>query len=317
MKTETLTGHAADAPQGACPAPFRRQPPAAVGRGSYAWKTLRMLALAPVVFVWAAFAQTEPSPKNEPIAGVGMVLQTRGADFVVAELVPASPAAASTLIHKGDRVLGVAEGEGPSQLFVGKTLSESVAMIRGKAGTAVRVMVVSEGAENRDAREVLLTRERLNLEAGTPFEDDAAKPEAPAVDAVTPGLAFERLPGGEADKLSNYRGKFVALEFWATWCDPSQEAMAELQRTAAQSKILRGKVAFITVSMDRAKEMPAARVKEKGWADTLNGWAAREALGPWQIHGLPMTYLIDADGKIIAGNPRMTQQMLEDLVRLP
>ena len=88
-----------------------------------------------------------------------------------------------------------------------------------------------------------------------------------------------------------------------------------MQRTVAQSNELRGKVTFVTVSMDRRKEAPMARLKEKGWTDTLNGWAAHAALEPWKIQGLPTTYVIDADGQIIAGNPQMTQQMLEELIK--
>jgi thiol-disulfide isomerase/thioredoxin len=189
-------------------------------------------------------------------------------------------------------------------------------MIRGSIGSKVRLTVVSEGADDREARDVLLTRERLNLDPAEPLEDDAAKPDAEAHDSATPGLVFERLPGGEADNLSNYRGKIVVLEFWATWCGPCEGAMADLQRSAAHLEKLRDKLVFISVSMDRAKDAPAARLKEKGWADALNGWADRKALAPWQIHGLPTTYVLDADGHIVAGNPRMTQQMVEDLVKV-
>jgi len=274
-----------------------------------------MLAAAPIMAAMAAIAQTPPSPAaNEQIGGVGIALRDQGADMVVGEVLPDLPAAASKLIHKGDRILAIAEGEEPSQSIAGKTMTETVTMMRGKIGTNVRLTVAPEGADDREARDILLTRDRLNLAPVPPPEDDAAKA-APAVPgAANPGLDFQRLPGGEADKLSSYRGKIVVLEFWATWSAPCQGAMADFQRTAAQWEKLRGKVAFIAVSMDRGKEIPAARVKENGWTETLNGWAAREALAPWRIRGLPTTYVIDADGQIIAGSARMTQQMLEDVV---
>jgi thiol-disulfide isomerase/thioredoxin len=315
MKTQTIPNREAAAAQAARPL-FPRLLSLAAGMRKF-HAIIWMLAWAPIFHGSVAFAQLTIAPEgNEKISGVGMVLSTRGNDFIVSELLPKSPADASKLIHKGDRILGIAEGEEPSQPFLGKELNEAVAMIRGRAGSNVRLMVLSEGAPASEIREVLLTRQPLNVGADSPPDEDAAKPEPAGPDAATPALVFERLPGGEADKLSNYRGKIVVLEFWATWCAPSQSAMAELQRTAAQSNVLRGKVEFITVSMDRGKEKPAAQLQEKGWTETRNGWAARAALAPWRIQGLPATYVIDADGQIVAGNPRMTQAMLEDLVKL-
>jgi len=317
MNTETPADREAHAEQGARQEPPRRPLLTAVAWKSFARKIFRALALTPIIFASAAFAQVTLSPTaNQKIAGVGMILQQQGADLVIGSVVPKSPADGSKLIHKGDRILAVAEGEEPSQPLNGKTMEEAVGLIRGSVGSKVRLTVVSEGADDREARDVLLTRERLNLDPGEPLDDDAVKPDAVAHDSATPGLDFERLPGGEADKLSNYRGKIVVLEFWATWCGPCEGAMADLQRSAAHMEKLRDKLVFITVSMDRAKEAPAARLKEKGWADALNGWADRKALAPWQIHGLPTTYVLDADGNIIAGNPRMTPQMVEDLVKV-
>jgi len=299
MKTETFTD---------------RETNSATGRSSHARKILWMLALIPIIHASAAFAQvTLSSPASDKTAGVGIIVNSQAGGVIVADLLPNSPAAASKLIHKGDSILAVAEGEEPSQSLGGKTLTEAVDMIRGSIGSNMRLTVASDGA---DEREVFLKRERLNLDSETPFDDDAAQPEVPPTPApASPGLVFERLPGGEPDKLSNYRGKIVVLEIWATWCGPCQGAMADLQRTVAQSNELRGKVTFVTVSMDRRKEAPMARLKEKGWTDTLNGWAAHAALEPWKIQGLPTTYVIDADGQIIAGNPQMTQQMLEELIK--
>lgn len=314
MNTETPSDREARASEGARPS---SPPPAEAELRSRMRTIFRALALSSILFASAAFAQVTTSRgANEQIAGVGMLLQQQGADLVIGSIVPKSPADGSKLMHKGDRVLAVAEGEEPSQPLNGKTMEEAVGLIRGSVGSKVRLTVVSEGADDREARDVLLTRERLNLNPGEPLDDDAVKPDAEAHDSATPGLAFERLPGGEADKLSNYRGKIVVLEFWATWCGPCELAMADLQRSAAQMEKLRDKLVFISVSMDRAKDAPAARLKEKGWTNALNGWADRKALAPWQIRGLPTTYVLDADGQIVAGNPRMTPQMVEDLVKV-
>jgi hypothetical protein len=276
---------------------------------------LRLLVLAPMVCGAWAFAQPQPGlVAGEEIIGVGLVLSSQGAGLTVIDVVPGSPAGASKLFHENDRILAVGQGEEPAQLVGEKSLTEAVGLMRGKIGSSVRITVRPDGGDEHDAYEVLLKRERLNL-ARAVAPDGEAPPAGADAPAAALEFAFERLPGGEADKLSNYRGKIVVLGLWATWSAPCEGAITELQGMAGKYKDLTDKVVFITMSMDGGKEKPSAWLKEKGWARTINGRAARESLAALKVNSAPAIYVIGSDGRVLVENPRMTPEMLEDMIK--
>ncbi len=76
------------------------------------------------------------------LEGIGAVLQTRDDYTVVREVVPAGPAAKSGKISVGDRIVGVAQGNGPMVDVVGWRSDDVVEKIRGKKDTTVRLEIL-------------------------------------------------------------------------------------------------------------------------------------------------------------------------------
>ena len=100
-----------------------------------------------------------------------------------------------------------------------------------------------------------------------------------------------------------------------------QKTVADLQKTAAKFADQKDKIGFLTISIDGEGE-PAALVKptidkvtphlnQKGWSQTTNGWSGFEALKGWRISGVPTTYIIGADGKIITND---REKEIEELI---
>lgn len=109
--------------------------------------------------------------------------------------------------------------------------------------------------------------------------------------------------------LSDFRGKVVVLEWWATWCGPCQKPMAELQTLQAQHPDWTDRVQIIALSIDDGPQEVRAHLANRGWTNTLNAWAGP---GGWtsapakqfRLHGVPTCYVIDPGGKVVqAGNP--------------
>lgn len=104
---------------------------------------------------------------------------------------------------------------------------------------------------------------------------------------------------GKRFKLSEYRGKVVVLNFWATWCGP---CMSLIEHEKSLVKRLKGKpFALLGVDGDSDREqtkrvMEQERITWPSWWDKTNG------NGPiatrWNVRGWPTIYVIDAQGVI-------------------
>jgi C-terminal processing protease CtpA/Prc len=104
---------------------------------------------------------TFPESPEERFFGIGVALRLEGKDIVVHEIVPDSPAAAQKDIHAGDRIVAVAQDQGPAVPVDSGKLDQAVALMRGQAGTTVRLTLVPAGEDRSHARVVSFVRAEL------------------------------------------------------------------------------------------------------------------------------------------------------------
>lgn len=140
-----------------------------------------------------------------------------------------------------------------------------------------------------------------NSQASAQQDDDAKY----ATELLKPGTEAPDFalatPDGKTVKLSDMRGKYVVLDFWASWCPDCRKdlpAIAALHNTYAE----RG-VEFIGVSFDDKKENLVKAISDFNIAYTqvseLKKWKETQISAAYHIKWIPSMYLIAPDGKVV------------------
>lgn len=121
-----------------------------------------------------------------------------------------------------------------------------------------------------------------------------------SVGQLAPEIALPN-PEGELTKLSDLRGKYVLIDFWAGWCKPCREENPNVVRLYQQYND-RGFEVF-GVSLDRTREAWVGAIEEDGleWTQVSDlKYFNSEAAATYQINAIPATYMVGPEGKIIA-----------------
>jgi peroxiredoxin len=121
-----------------------------------------------------------------------------------------------------------------------------------------------------------------------------------SITAVAETVDFE-LPGldGKSYRLSDYRGKWVLVNYWATWCPPCREELPELEVFHNNHKDEDAVV--LGVAMERIeKPRLKAFVDEQflSYPILMAEPKARTALG--RVPGLPTSFLVNPEGELVA-----------------
>ncbi|WP_291783437.1 TlpA disulfide reductase family protein [Cecembia sp.] len=112
-------------------------------------------------------------------------------------------------------------------------------------------------------------------------------------------------PDGNLVNLSDLRGNYVLIDFWAAWCRPCREENPNVVRLYNQYND-RGFEVF-GVSLDRTHDawVKAIADDELTWTHVSDlKYFNSEAAAIYQINAIPATYLLDPEGKIIAKDLR-------------
>ena len=112
---------------------------------------------------------------------------------------------------------------------------------------------------------------------------------------ATPPLARLDLEGKSVD-LKAMRGRVVLVNFWATWCEPCRDEMPSLARL--QEKLKGQPFEVLAVNFGESGPKVSDFVRKQGWTVPILLDPDKQAAGAWGAKGLPMTFLVDANGKV-------------------
>jgi peroxiredoxin len=153
----------------------------------------------------------------------------------------------------------------------------------------------------------------INSFASTSYEKFFQQPAIMAPDFSLPGTSEQEI------KLSDYRGKIVLLNFWATFCAPCRMEMPSLQ--AISVKYQNDDIVVIAVSVDSGREKAVKKWIKKmklKFPIALEGNTAGDS---YAVSALPVTFIIDKKGQLIGRilgerewDNKETHQLIETLL---
>ncbi|MBJ6120026.1 AhpC/TSA family protein [Pontibacter sp. BT310] len=125
-----------------------------------------------------------------------------------------------------------------------------------------------------------------------------------AVGQMAPEITLPTPDGGSAS-LSSLRGKYVLIDFWASWCGPCRKENPNVVRMYNAYKDKGFEIFGVSLDQNRDKWLKAIADDKLTWphVSDLKGWESAAA-GIYNITAIPQTLLLDKEGRIIAKNLR-------------
>ncbi len=117
---------------------------------------------------------------------------------------------------------------------------------------------------------------------------------------------------GEEVKLSDYIGKPVVLNFWATWCYYCMEEMPDFDKACRNHPEVQFLMVNATDGMQETMESAKNYIESNDYAFEVVFDTKLDAVNAYQVTGFPATFFINAEGELVAyGNGMMAYETVE------
>ena len=216
----------------------------------------------------------------------------------------------------------------------GQTVTESQAPAGGDSGTAegketapqTEAQSPSDNGQNPDQSAGQGTdsgQDPAGSAAGDASETDSSLPDtSDRVEAPDFTLVDQY---GEEHTLSDYKGKVVFLNFWATWCPPCREEMPDIEALYKEYGENSEDLVILSVANPKTKDNPNNNDKtieevtkfmeDNGYSYPALMDTTGDVLLQYYITAFPTTFMIDREGRVIGyANGALTKDIMKNII---
>lgn len=132
------------------------------------------------------------------------------------------------------------------------------------------------------------------------------------IGSLAPAFSYPTLDGKSNLGPADYKGKYLLMDFWASWCGPCRKVIPELKEI--YSKYNTKGLELLSISIDSKEKDWQAAVSEEAmtWpGQILAPNAGKEILNLYQFNGIPHLVLLDKEGKVLGRNLTINQVKAE------
>ncbi|MGI4021782.1 MAG: redoxin domain-containing protein [Janthinobacterium lividum] len=152
----------------------------------------------------------------------------------------------------------------------------------------------------------ILSSNIQNTDNGKDYKATLEKLQATAIGSIAPDFT-QNDPLGKPISLSSFKGKYVLVDFWASWCGPCRQENPNVVKVYNQYKAKNFTVLGVSLDKQEGKAAWLQAIKDDGltWnhVSDLKFWN-NEVAALYGVRSIPGNFLIDPNGKIVAKDLR-------------